>query len=848
MKKIILLLLISPSVFAQHLPAGQAGKLLSPKEFLGYELGDRFTRHHRVLEYHKHVADVLPNVDVVQYGETYEHRPLTITIIASQENFQNLEQIRHDNLKRTGLESGSASSNKVAIVWLSYNVHGNESNSLETSMWTLYELANANNAKSQDWLKNTVVIIDPCLNPDGRDRYANFYNQYGNKDVNPDIDALEHHEPWPGGRANHYWFDLNRDWAWLTQVESQQRIKVYQQWMPHVHVDFHEQGFNNPYYFAPAAEPFHEVISNWQREFQTIIGKNNAKYFDEQGWLYFTKEVFDLFYPSYGDTYPTYHGAIGMTYEQGGSGRGGRAITTETGNELTLLDRIKHHHTAGLSTVEVTSKNASRVVDEFEKYFKENMNSPTATYKTYVFKNTNNLDKINNLTAWMDAHNIRYGHSQTSKTTRGYDFQAQTQANVSVSTDDIIVNIYQPKSRFITSVFEPQPKLSDTLTYDITAWNLFYSYDLKGYALTEKIPIGRNYEAKPPLAASNQRPYAYIFKYQNVNDSKLLAALLKKGVKVNVAQKGFSVMGQTFEPGTLIVLRGNNSSLTDFDTNVQEIAKIHARSVFTSATGFVDSGKDFGSDAVSFLKTPRVASLAGEQTSSLSAGEVWHFFEQVLDYSITQIGTNYFSQVDLKKFDVLIVPEGYYDLFNEGMLEKISTWVSDGGRLIVIADALSAFADKKGFALKQFTTEDEKKEAEKKTAEQKKNEILTRYEDSERKGVSKFISGAVYKVGMDKSHPLAFGFSDTYYSLKTGNTRYGFLETGWNVGVLKGKVKPIQGFAGFKSNKELENSLVFGVESKGRGEVVYMVDNPLFRSFWENGKLLFANAVFMVGL
>jgi hypothetical protein len=300
----------------------EAQKLLTPKEFLGYELGDRFTQHYRVMDYFRHVAETMPNVKLQQYGETYEHRPLVYAVVTSAENFKNLEQMRMNNLKRTGLLEGSSTEAKIAIVWLSYNVHGNEASSLEASMLTLYELASTTNSKTQEWLKNTIVILDPCINPDGRDRYANFYNQYRNDPVNADYDAKEHHEPWPGGRSNHYLFDLNRDWAWGTQKETQQRLKIYNEWMPHIHIDFHEQGYNSPYYFAPAAEPYHEVISSWQREFQVTIGKNNAKYFDEQGWLYFTKEVFDLYYPSYGDTYPMYSGAVGMTYEQGGGGAG----------------------------------------------------------------------------------------------------------------------------------------------------------------------------------------------------------------------------------------------------------------------------------------------------------------------------------------------------------------------------------------------------------------------------------------------------------------------------------------------------------------------------------------------
>ena len=823
-------------------------KLLSPKEFLGYELGDRFTRHYRVIEYFKHVADVMPNVDLVQYGETNEYRPLVYAVVTSPENFQNLEQIRQNNLRKAGMIEGSASADKKAIVWLSYNVHGNEANSMEASMLTLYELANTNNAKTQEWLKNTVVILDPCINPDGRDRYANFYNQYGNRPPNPNGDSKEHREPWPGGRTNHYLFDLNRDWAWETQIESQQRIKVYNQWLPHVHVDFHEQGHNNPYFFAPAAEPFHEVISSWQREFQTMIGKNNAKYFDEQGWLYFTKEVFDLYYPSYGDTYPTYNGAIGMTYEQAGGGFGGLAVTTETGDPLTLKDRLTHHYTTGLSTVEITSQNASKVVDEFEKYFRDNMNSPAAAHKTYVIKGDNNPDKLNQLASWLDSHGIRYGYAASSKAVKGWDYQTQSAGNLNLTTDDIVVNVYQPKSRFITTIFEPQSKLADSLTYDITSWNLMYAYDLKAFALNEKINVGKPYQ---PRVSDNSgvasKPYAYIFKYQGVKDVELLATLIQKNIKIRIAERSFSVGGQQFAPGTLLITRRNNEAIIDFDNIILTAAKELGRKIYTSTTGFMDIGKDVGSGDVNFLKAPKIAMLFGEQTSAGSAGEIWHFFEQQIHYPITQIGTEYFRNVDLKKYDVFIVPEGFYRVLDEAITDQIASWVGGGGRLIVIGNALNAFSEKKGFGIKPYRTEDEKTEAEKKEKELKEKESLARYEDAERKALSETIGGAIYKITLDKSHPLAFGLRDTYYTLKTNELRFGFLEDGWNVGVIKGKAKPVQGFAGFKANNKLENSLVFGVEERGQGEIVYLVDNPLFRSFWENGKMIFGNAVFMVG-
>jgi hypothetical protein len=784
-------------------------------------------------------------VRVVPYGNTYEHRPLIYAIITSPENFEKLEQIRLDNLRRAGMEQGSPST-KVAIVWMSYNVHGNEANSLEASMRTLYELADPTNAKTQQWLKNTIVILDPCINPDGRDRYANFYNQYGNFPPNPDMDAKEHREPWPGGRANHYLFDLNRDWAWQTQIESKQRIRVYQQWMPHVHVDFHEQFVDNPYYFAPASEPYHEVITPWQREFQVTVGKNNAKYFDEQGWLYFTKERFDLLYPGYGDSYPIFNGAIGMTYEQAGHGRGGLTVTTKEGDPLTLKDRLTHHHTAGISTIEVTSLNANKVVDEFEKYFRDNVNAPSSPYKAYIIKGDNNADKINRLTSLLDSHGIKYGHAAAGKPTRGFDYSTQSQQNFNLTTDDLVISVYQPKSRFITTLFEPQTKLSDSLTYDITAWNIMYGYGLKGYAVAERINVSKNYQAKAvDNAAVSPKPYAYIFRYQSLNDVEFLAALLKENITVRAANKSFKVSAENFEPGTLIITQRNNEKVNDFDNLVKKLANQFGRKVYTTSTGFVDAGKDFGSSEVAYIKAPKIAMLVGDQTSSLSAGEVWHYFEQQIHYPVTQIGTEYFRSVNLKKFDVLVVPEGSYRMFDESQLSLINDWVSGGGRLILIANAVSSFADQKLFGLKQYASEDAKKEAEKKDKESK--DPLVRYEDAERKSISGYLAGAIYKTTLDTSHPLAFGLGGTYYSLRENNLRYGYLENGWNVGVLKGKVKPVQGFAGFKVNRKLENSLVFGVEDKGRGNVVYFIDNPLFRGFWENGKMVFSNAVFMVG-
>jgi len=499
-------------------------QLQSPAEFLGYEIGTQFTRHADVVSYFEHVAEHSTMVTYDRYGTTNERRPLTYAIVSSASNLANIENIRKDNLKNVGIEAGSANP-QTAIVWLSYNVHGNEASSTEAAMATLYKLI----TKKQDWLANTVVIIDPCVNPDGRDRYVNWNNQVTAKPYNVKQAAIEHNEPWPGGRANHYLFDLNRDWAWATQVESTQRLKIYNKWMPHVHVDFHEQGINEPYYFAPAAEPYHEIISNFQRDFQVEIGKNHARYFDQEGWLFFTRERFDLLYPSYGDTYPMFMGAIGMTYEQAGHSRAGLGINTDEGYELTLVDRAAHHTTTGLSTVEISSKNASRLNSEFKKFF----NNSSLKYKSYVLKG--HPDKIDALTKLLDKHEIKYGFA-TGGNVSGFNYTKNASGSMDAQ-GALVVNTTQPKGKMVKALFEPDAKLSDPLTYDITAWSVPHAYGLEAIASTSSIAANGSNPKSKIIHQVMQANAGYVVSWNSMYDATFLAELLQNDIKVRFRKK-----------------------------------------------------------------------------------------------------------------------------------------------------------------------------------------------------------------------------------------------------------------------------------------------------------------------
>lgn len=834
----VLFLLACLPGFTQSLP--------TPDQFLGYRLGAHFTPYYKVLEYFKAVAALTPNMKLQQYGTTYEGRPLMMAVIASQENFGKLQAIQEQNILLVNGKGGNEKEQPV-IIWLSYNVHGNEAVSTEAAMRTLYLLADKNNTKAQQWLKNTVVIMDPCLNPDGRERYVNFYNQVQSLPPNPVRYAWEHNEPWPGGRANHYYFDLNRDWAWQTQTESQQRVALYNQWMPQVHVDFHEQGIDEPYYFAPAAEPFHEVIKPWQREMQTLIGKNNAKYFDEKGWLYFTKERFDLFYPSYGDTYPTYNGAIGMTYEQGGSGRAGLAVLKQDNDTLTLTDRIAHHVTTGLSTIEIASQQAQKITGEFSKYFRNAAAAPDGPYKSYVVKAAGNTEKLANLATLLKRNNIAFGYGAGMEKASGLNYFTGKTESFGIAKEDMVINAFQPRSNLLQVLFEPQSRLTDSVTYDITAWAIPYAYGLPAYALRQPLkPAADSAPAAPATAMEVSRPYAYLASWNSVKDVRLLSALLRQGIKVRYAEAPFAIGGRTFAAGTLIIPRAGNEQLgSRFDTYIRSVASDVKVNLDAVATGFVDKGTDFGSDKVRYIQPLQVAMLVGDGVSSLSAGEIWHFFEQQIGYPVTLINVRNLRQVDWKDLSVLILPDGNYDFLNDKKTAaKLKDWVSSGGRLVALQGALAQLsAGEWGIRLKK---EKDKEEDDKEDDKKDVYAAIKPYANRERESAKQFIPGAVYKVQLDSTHPLAFGYTDRYYTLKQDDHIYEFLEDGgWNVGILK-KDNYLSGFVGVDTRARLKDGLLFGVKDIGSGKLVMLADDPLFRSFWESGKLLFSNAVFLV--
>ena len=809
-------------------------QLQSPSEFLPHELGAQFTPHHMLVQYMEHVAQQSPLVELTEYGRTNKDRPLLLAYIGSTENLDRLDAIRENNLKRTGLLDGATDPalNDILVIWLSFGVHGNEAAGPESAMNAIYELLT--HPDRDTWLANTVICYDPTINPDGYDRYTHWYRNVSNTIPDPKPSAREHDEPWPGGRVNHYLFDLNRDWAWQTQVESRQRMARFNQWLPQVHVDVHEQGYNSPYYFAPAAPPFHAYITDWQAEFQETIGKNHARYFDENGWLFFTKERFDLLYPSYGDTYPTYNGAIGMTYEQGGIGAG-RAVIMDNGDTLTLYDRIAHHTTTVLSTIEISSQHADKLIEEFTEYWSKAQSDPPGNFKTFVLPATNSAGRLASFTKLLDRNGIEYGRAGSRTTLTTYDYQSGATKRLDVQPKDLVISAYQPKAVLTQILLEPETFVEDSITYDITAWSLPYAYGLEAYASTQRLDPQQPFEPATVSVPSTLDAYAYLLAWDDLSDARFLAEAIQRGFQVRYAAEPFRVDNKDYDRGTLVITRADNRKRDPFDEPLQALARKHNQNLVATQTGYVQSGSDFGSGNYRLIEAPKALLLSGESTRSNSFGQAWYYFEQDIGLDVTVRDADQLSRIDLDEYNTLILVDGRYR-WSESVRDQVGDWISGGGHVIAVGSAAGNLAGQDGFSLQRAESIS--------TGEEPNNE--SDYAGQERRYISNLIPGAIFKVHMDGTHPLAYGMGDHYFTLKTSGTAYAKIQNGWNVGTL-GEDLMISGFAGQSAREAQKNTAVFAVQSRGRGAITYMVDNPLYRSFWEQGKFLFSNALFFVG-
>lgn len=824
---------------------GGAAEPPSPAAVLGYELGERFTDAAGVVRYMEVLASASPLVEVRRYGESVEGRPLVQVVIARPEHASRLAEILAGNRELADPSTPESRARELAardpaVVYLTYGVHGNEASSSEAALWTAWDLARGAGSVA-GVLDSVVVVMDPVANPDGRDRYVGWYRQVVGRSANANPEAWEHWEPWPGGRYNHYLFDLNRDWAWATQRETRARLATWGEWSPQVHVDFHEMNWESTYFFFPAAPPINPLYPEHTRVWGEYFGAANAAAFDREGWPYYTAESFDLFYPGYGDSWPSLVGAVGMTYEQAGHARAGLVIRRRDGQLLTLRDRAEHHRTAGAATLRAAAARKTALREGFARFHRE---LPEGAADVLLVPGAAR-GRVEALVALLRVQGIEVERAAEAfradaRPHRGFGRRREFPAGT------YRVRAQQPRGRLALTLLQPEVVLDATYSYDVSAWSLPYAYGVEAHQ-AGRVPGGVRWEpvvepvafAREPSATNGEatEPYGYLVAPEFAAWPGVVR-FLEAGGRVRVLDERFRMDGREWPAGTFFLARHGNDRLGE---RVRE-AGLGGRAV-PVASGLTAEGHDLGTGEAYTLSLPRVALIAGDGTSPMSFGAHWFFLEETLGLPFDAVPAERLRSLQLDRYDVVVVPEVSGGALDERTLKEVEGWVRRGGTLVAVASGARTVAEPvAGVRMRERASREEDEEGEK-LARALRGRAERELEDWEEQ-----IPGTILPVRLDPDHPLAFGAgidgdARMFFTLHRDGIVFEPAESVEVVGHFPAELEKTSGVISETNLARLEQGGWLLHKRLGRGNVILFADDPLFRHFWYSGFQPFTNAL-----
>jgi hypothetical protein len=814
--------------------AAQQAAPPSPEQVLGYALGARFTPTAGVREYaHALVAAAPDRVQYRRYGVTPEGRELVQLVFASPENLRRLPEILAANAELTRPETTAERARQVAasnpaVVYFSYSVHGNESSSSEAAMWTAWDLAREA-PEVRGVLDSLVVVIDPTTNPDGRDRYVNWFTSVVGSNPNPDPAAREHHEPWPGGRYNHYYFDLNRDWAWATQPETRARLATWSTWNPQVHVDFHEMGHNSTYFFFPATAPINPIYPDYVLAWGKRFGQANAQAFDRHGWAYYTAEEFDLFYPGYGDSWPSLTGAIGMTYEQAGHSAGGLAIRRDAGDTLTLRDRALHHWTSGEATLRAAAAGKTQLLADYAAGQRA-VGQGVADVLLVPGADASRAEAL-------VAHLRRQG-IEVERAAAGFPARAEAypgfDARSTFPAGTFRVRARQPRGRLAITLLQPETQLKAEYSYDISAWSLPYAYGVAAYRGSAPGGSWTPVAAPGEGTAVQARPAAYGYLVAPGTADAGIVHLLRDGGRANVLGKASTFGGRAWPAGTWFIPALGNDSVRARVTR----AGLGAAAV-PVASGLSEGGIDLGSERVAPVRLPRLAVLTGDGIDPGSFGAMWYYLEQELGMPFDAVQPRDFGQVKLSTYDVVVIPDASPRALTAAQTDALKAWVTAGGRLVGVGG---------GAELAAGIAEVKAREAPKPDTASAR--LLAGREERERQEWRQEVPGTILPLHIDPAHPLAWGAGleghpDRTYALHLGRLVFEPAQGVETVAYFPEHLSRISGVISPENLKRSERGAWLATKSVGSGTVILFADDPLFRLFWKSTQPMFDNALLL---
>ncbi|PKH88393.1 M14 family metallopeptidase [Colwellia sp. Bg11-28] len=822
-----------------YLPAGSKfnSKISLPSSNLGFEIGQRHVRHDQLKSYFYQLAKDSERVNITSMGKTSQQREQLLVTISSSENLANLSSILSErNLfsQKKGQLDNQKSDKAPLVIWLGYSVHGDEISGANAAMIVAYYLAASTDAKLVELLANTVIVLEPSINPDGMDRFVNWVSTYRNSTDNSDANHIEHHQGWVTGRTNHFWFDLNRDWLLLSQQESQHRLEYFHQYQPHVVGDFHEMGHNSSYFFQPGIQSrTHPLTPKRNVELTTTLAKFHASALDKQKRLYYSEENFDDFYYGKGSTYPDINGSIGILFEQASA----RGMQQETINGLLTLEfSIENHVTTSLSTINGAWENRKQLKQYRSEFYQQsNKLAKKEDFTGYLLHEGSDKFRLNTLLSKLAQHKIKVYPLIADFEFEDTEYQKD---------NSYYVPLAQPQFRLIQALFNQQTNFKDNTFYDVSGWTMPLAMNIESIPVnrTRRLKLAKQAWAMPSTTKPNNKSisaYGYIFEWHHFLAPKLLNKLLNNNIKAKVATKPFTslINGETkqFEAGSIVIPAGIQQ-IENWQETLISASNSAGIKLSSISTGLTMKGVDIGSSSLKPISKAKTLLLGGAGISQYEAGEVRFYLDETLNIPLSIIDHNQLRQVDLSSYSHIILVDGDYQHVTDDTAKKIKAWVKQGG-VIISQKRASLWLAKQEILRARFVTKEQ--------INQLFDDEKLNYQDKESLASRKRIAGAIFQVQLDTSHPLAYGYQQSLLPLFRNSNL--IMEHPQQPFITLAKYTPAPLLSGY-TDKNLVNRLAHNAaivaHNVGKGRVIATTEVLAFRGYWHGSAKLLANSLF----
>ena len=792
----------------------------TPHEILGFNVGEWHVSHDKLLSYMFELEKASDRVKLEKTGKTYEGRDLVVLIITSEKNHNNIDNI----IKRRSkvYENEKDLKNKKIVIYQGFSIHGNESSGSNASLLYAYYLASAKGDFINNILENSIIIIDPSMNPDGLQRFSGWVNSHRNMNLTSDSNDREYNEVWPGGRTNHYWFDLNRDWLPAQLPESQSRLKTFYKWMPNILTDHHEMGTNATYFFQPGVPSRTHPLTP---EMNQILTKKISKYFAEDldniGSLYFSGERFDDFYYGKGSTFPDINGSIGILFEQASSR--GHFQESENGI-LTFPFTIKNQLTTSISTIKAALDLKDEIIKYQNNFYDSSQKKNNHNDEYLIFGNEKDKYRTKKLAEILLRHQIDIYESEVDILDKDKIYK---------SAYSYLVPKNQKQINLINAMFESRTKFNDSIFYDVSAWTLPHAFNLdynlnfiykKELKKIDEIDFSVDFNLEP----SN---YAYLIEWHEYLTPKALNMLLEKNIRVKVATQQFNVKGVKYDYGTLMIpVLGNDAE--NLHKNMIKISDECKLTVNTVNTGLT-LGPDLGSNSFKTINKKNIAILIGDGISAYDAGEIWHLLDTRYDIAISKIQLSAILKSNLSKYTTLIIPSS--EIISNEIIKKITDWTKNGGTLITYKNSIDWLQSAN---IIDFNIIEQEISA---------NDIS--YEDADNFYDAQKIGGAIFQTKLDLTHPINFGFTDEFMPIFRNSTIFLKPDNNKYKTPIRYTENPLlSGYISQNNLKTLKNTTPIKITGFGDGKIIYLTDNTNFRAFWYGTNKVLMNAIFFADI